>query len=754
MASLGDGAPAPSDRQTTNAVDMDIASIEDEGLRRRIAAAFSRLRERAEYGLVFEKHKPESVVLHGQQVRADRYATLRTAPDPRNAFRVIEIDNGKAVLQPVDEHFRPAGDRTTQSVDALVPLARFGDPIFPGLAQTGEVLGAADEDGNPTKPFHTVINGENFHALETLLYAYEGEVDCIYIDPPYNSGAKDWKYNNDYVDREDVYRHSLWLSFMEKRLKLAQRLLKPDDSVLIVTIDEKEYLRLGLLLEQIFTGCPIAMVTSVISAKGAARQRSFSRVEEHIFYVLIGEASIAHGPSNMLPAYHDEADDNFGGGDEPEAQPEPIDWLGLRRREPSSKRGARPNQFYGIFVDKTTGYIHSIGEALDDGVDRHSIKVPKGTVAIWPLDSKGRETLWGLTPDVLRANWAKGYVRVFNWKPAQKKGTVQYLTTGTIDKIDSGLVTVTGRSEDGHAQGYMNTDTVSTVRPKRVWHQKSHNAETGGTNVLAKLIPGRRFDYCKSLYAVEDTLRFAVGAKKEALVLDFFSGSGTTAHAVMRLNKQDHGRRRSILVTNNEVSLGEQAALIDKGLRPGDEAWEALGICEYITKPRIRAAITGRTPDDEEVRGRYQVRGADLPDPFPMADGVEENARFFNLTYLDPEAVEAKQSFGQIAHLLWLIGGAEGPVIDEVPRSGWALPERATYGVLFRNMGRAGFAEALAARTEAGAPPRHVFIVADSTDEFHRSLEEVGADPARTTRLYRSYLKNFRTNVIDLKDEL
>jgi adenine-specific DNA-methyltransferase len=454
----------------------------------------------------------------------------------------------------------------------------------------------------------------------------------------------------------------------------------------------------------------------------------------------------------MLPGYS--ADDREEVDDEQPSAPEPIDWLGLRRREPSSKRGARPNQFYGIFVNELTGHIHSIGDALDDDVDRHTVKVPQGAVAIWPLDSKGRETLWGLTPDILRANWSKGYVRVTNWKPSEKKGTVQYLTTGTIKKIENGQVTVTGYADDGHVQAYLNDDVETTTRPKRVWHMKSHNAETGGTNVLAKVIPGRRFDYCKSLYAVEDTIRFAVGAKEDALVLDFFSGSGTTTHAVMRLNKQDDGRRRSILVTNNEVSVSEQATLSTKGLRPGDDDWEARGICEYITKPRIRAAITGRTPEGDEIQGKYEIRGADVPDPFPMKDGFEENARFFNLTYLDPEAVEAKQSFEPIAHLLWLIGGAEGPVIEKEPRSGWALPPRATYGVLFRNRGRAGFAEALKARTEAGDPPRQVFIVADSTDEFHRSLEEVGADPARTTRLYRHYLKNFRTNVIDLKEEL
>lgn len=744
------------DRQSTNALDTDIAAIEDPSLRRRIAAAFERLRSQAEYGLVFEKHTPESVVLHGQPIREDRYATLRDNPGPKNAFRVVSIDGGKATLQPVTEHFRAvSGPMIIEAVEALVPLARFGDPIFPGLDLTGEVLGAIDETGNPTKPFHTVINGENFHALETLLYAYEGQVDCIYIDPPYNSGAQDWKYNNDYVDKDDFYRHSRWLSFMEKRLKLAKRLLNPNNSTLIVTIDEKEFLRLGLLLEQIFKGCPISMVTSVISAKGTARQRSFSRVEEHIFYVLIGEAAIAHGTSNMLPGYSvSDAEEASVDQESAEPQPEPLDWLGLRRREPSSKRGARPNQFYAIFVDEATGQLREVGEALSDNVDRHTVKVPKGTVPIWPLDSKGRETLWGLTPDILRENWEKGYARVSNWNATKKKGTVQYLTTGTIDKIRNGQITITGNAEDGHVQGYVSTEADTTVRPKRVWHQKSHNAETGGTNMLAKMIPGRRFDYSKSLYAVEDTIRFAVGTKRDALVLDFFSGSGTTAHAVMRLNRQDDGRRRSILVTNNEVSIKEQVALTAKGLRPGDDGWEELGICEYITKPRIQAAITGRTPEGDEIKGKYQIRGANVPDPFPIGDGFEENARFFNLAYLDPETVEAKQSFEQIAHLLWLIGGAEGPVIDKEPGSGWSLPDLATYAVLFRNKGRSALAEALQARSQAGDSPRHVFIVADSTDEFHRSLEAIGADPSRTTRLYRSYLKNFRTNVIDLKDEM
>ncbi|WP_282845814.1 site-specific DNA-methyltransferase [Microbacterium oxydans] len=763
---IAEAMPGEQMHLSTNAIDADIAAITDPAVQRRLAAAFERLRGQTEYGLVFERHVPESVVLHGQAVKGDRYATLRSHPGAQDAYRVKEIDGELALVQPVDENFRPAGEAISLPLEELVPLARFGDPIFPGLTQTGEVLRAVDKDGQPTKPFHTVINGENFHALETLLYAYENQVDCIYIDPPYNSGAKDWKYNNDYVDRDDRYRHSLWLSFMEKRLLLAQRLLNPKDSVLVVTIDEKEYLRLGLLLEQIFKGCDVVMVTSVISAKGAARAGRFSRVEEHIFYVFIGDAKIRHGDSNMLPAYAaEESDDDTGdsGVDEvvdgvdaieEKEVPQDIEWLGLRRREPSSVRGARPNQFYPIFVHATSGLLHSVGDAVDDDVDRHSVNVPDGTVALWPLKPNGTEMLWGLTPEVLRANWSKGYARVNRWNAAKRTGTVQYLTTGTIAKIEDGRIVVTGRGAGGYVEGHSSAAVAKSVRPKRVWHMKSHNAEAGGTTILSRLLPGRRFDYAKSLYAVEDALRFVVGDKPEALIMDFFSGSGTTAHAVMRLNRQDTGMRRAVLVTNNEVSSREQDSLREKGYYPGDTEWEALGICEYITTPRLTAAVTGLTPAGDPVKGEYKIAGARIRDSFPMRDGFEENVRFFTLEYLDPEVVEAKKAFAQIAPLLWLAAGAEGPVIDFEPAAGWALPEGARYGVLFRNKGRADFAKALAERVRDSRPVRKLFVVADSADEFHRSVREIGADPGITTRLYRHYLKNFRTNVFDMKESL
>src|SRR4029077_770346 len=154
-----------------------------------------------------------------------------------------------------------------------------------------------------------------------------------------------------------------------------------------------------------------------------------------------------------------------------------------------------------------------------------------------------------------------------------------------------------------------------SAAPRTVWNMTSHDAGSHGTSLLRAMLPDRRFPFPKSLYAVEDALRFFIKNRPEAVVLDFFSGSGTTAHAVMRLNKQDGGRRLSICVTNNEVAADEQEDLRQELLHPGDSDWERWGICEYITKPRIEAAVTGRSPDGQRIKGDYGYT-----DLFPMED--------------------------------------------------------------------------------------------------------------------------------------
>lgn len=247
-------------------------------------------------------------------------------------------------------------------------------------------------------------------------------------------------------------------------------------------------------------------------------------------------------------------------------------------------------------------------------------------------------------------------------------------------------------------------------------------------------MPDRKFPFPKSLYAVEDVLRFFVSNKPSAVILDFFSGSGTTANAVMRLNRQDRGRRQCISVTNNEVSAEEQSKLRKQGLRPGDPEWEKWGICNYITKPRIRAAITGRTPDGEPIKGDYK-----FTDEFPMADGFDENAVFFTLTYESPLSVRHNRAFERIAPMLWMRAGSTGRIIGDLGDRGWEISE--VYAVL-ENIDNA---EAFFSAMRDAEDVRTVFVVTDDDAAFQMVCRELPSE-LDMVRLYESYLQNFEIN--------
>ena len=251
-----------------------------------------------------------------------------------------------------------------------------------------------------------------------------------------------------------------------------------------------------------------------------------------------------------------------------------------------------------------------------------------------------------------------------------------------------------------------------------------------GPSCSTSSLPDRKFPFPKSLYAVEDCLRFFVADKPDAVVVDFFAGSGTTAHAVMRLNKQDGGRRQSIIVTNNEVAADEQKALREKGLRPGDPEWERWGICEYITKPRIEAAITGKTPDGEPIKGDYK-----FTDEFPMADGFEENVEFFTLTYEAPLRVASNREFAKIAPLLWIRAGSRGRRIDDIS-AGWDVAD--VYGVLADLDHTEDFLKAVAANDDVAI----AYIVTDEERLFESVAQEL-PDHVEPVRLYEAYLRNF-----------
>lgn len=641
---------------------------------------FRVLSARLPFGLNFERHRPEAVELPQRPVRKgdkvhvlpERGSTGKGDPRLWQVHRIRRQDGDKVAELELLDADEP--QTQTAALDDLVVVAEFRDTIYPGLVSTGKVERGGD------KPYHTVINGENYHVLKALTFTHRGKVDAIYIDPPYNTGAKDWKYNNDYVEGDDLYRHSKWLAMMERRLLIARELLNPIDGVLIVTIDENEAHRLGLLLEQTFAGYELSTVHIVHNPRGVQGD-NFSFVHETAFFAIpIGQKVIA--PRSLTPEEIVDGTSNL------------RNWGG------ESERHDAANCFYPIYV-RGSEVVGFGDDVTDDAAvhPEHNEKGPDNSVAVWPIDGKGVERKW---------RYARQSIEV-----------IKHLLV--VKPLMRG-------SQKGDVEVQIAKDEA---KQKTIWQDPRLDASTYGTQLIANLLPGRSFPFPKSLYATAECVDIVVRNKPDAIVLDFFSGSGTTAHAVMRLNKQDGGRRQCISVTNNEVAADEQKALREKGLRPGDADWERLGICEYITKPRIAAAITGKTPDGEPIKGDYK-----FTDEFPMAEGFAENAEFFTLTYESPVAISYNKAFARIAPLLWLRAGSQGRCIDKLPPAGWAVAEM--YGLLVDLDGASVFTRAV----KKAKNLRIAYIVTDDERRFQTLAKRLpaGVEPVR---LYESYLTNF-----------
>lgn len=694
-------------------LDELISRVTDPALKQELTAQVAGLVNRRNFGLVFEDHIPERVELPGFVIRRGDRVVFKD--DPRSSvYRVIRVDSTEALISPTSHE----DQQISTSPSKLAVVREFGDAIHPGLSSVGSIERGGD------KPFHTVINSENYHALETLLYPYEGKVDCIYIDPPYNTGATSWKYNNNYVDKNDSYRHSKWLAFMERRLRVAKRLLNPQESMLIVTIDSHEVHHLGVLLEQIFPTEVIQMVSIAINRKGVAKAGLMSSVEEYAFFVYVGDQKAVPGEDNLFA----DVDDADAAAETRQVDP----WASMLRRGTESKRSDRKDCFYPLHVDPTSKKIVKIGDAIPLNVDRSSVVAEPGIDLVWPIRKNGDEGRWQLGPDTARQYLAIGYIKTGVYNRARSQWAIKYLPKGEITRINEHKLRIVGREPAGGV--ILESAENKKVAVKTIWNRVRHNAGTHGSDLISNLLPGRSFPFPKSVYAVLDTIRIAVGNKPDALVLDFFSGSGTTLHSLAMLNREDGGRRRSIIVTNNEVSPEEALELSAQGLRPGEPAWEARGICRYITIPRIQAAITGKSENGSALTGSYL-------DGHPMSDGFEENVEFFDLTYEDQNLIALGRKFEAIAPILWLKAGASGARIDTIPEAGWALPETARYGILFDISHWTEFVHEVSLRKDV----KNVFVVTDSSAAFQQVSMELPPS-IDATQLYEDYLRTFRIN--------
>lgn len=640
-----------------------IAQVSDEALRNDLLAAVNTIKGRSNFGLVYEERIPENVALSAVSLEIGSKVQRRDSPGSDAIYEVTALTPDTAKLEPVTNEGEPHETERSQ----LLVVKPFGEPVYTGLASVGALPYGGE------KPFHPVINGENYHALQLLVYLYQEQVDCIYIDPPYNTGATSWKYNNRFVDGNDRWKHSKWLSFMEKRLRLAKRLLNPSDGVLVVTIDENELAHLYMLLEQLFPTYDVTPVTIVNNPRGQQGD-NFSFLHEYALFVIpSGVKALAKNP--------------IEGGRRQNLR----NWGGESRREDAAKC------FYPIYVqnDEVVGF----GDVLPQSQHPESTieTLSDGTLAVWPIDDSGIERKWR-------------YAR------------------HTVDQIFNLL-----RYEPHRGPG-QRIQMLREAEPfKTVWQDPRYDSSTHGRRLLGSFIEDD-FEYPKSLYAVRDALYAVTAHKPDGLVLDFFAGSGTTLHATMLLNAEDQGSRQCILVTNNEVGAEKTAALQRNGHYRGDQEFERHGIFESVTKPRIRAAVTGVRSDGEPVPGRYSEHRA-------HAEGLAENVEFFSLEYLDPDDIDLGAQYDAIVPALWLAAGALGEREGQPVEGSYSIPEGSTYAVLFDEAYFLEFKDEVWRLDQV----THVYLVTDSPDAYAEMASQL---PGRivTSMLYGDYLRNFIIN--------
>lgn len=415
---------------------------------------------------------------------------------------------------------------------------RFEKDAENALPVLKEVKGKELIDGDPLKPVNILIEGDNYHALSVLNFTHQGKIDAIYADPPYNTGAKNWRYNNDYVDGNDTFRHSKWLSFMKKRLVLAKSLLK-EEGIIVVTIDDYEVATLTLLMNEIF-GEENHLGTIVIKNNPQGRSSVSGFQVSHEYALFYGRSQMAR--IGRLPRTQEQID-RYKESDSKGS----FEWRNFRAQYSTES----PKMKYPIFVKKDCSGFRI--PKMKWNIERQSydlLEKPKDTEEIsLPTDSNGRERTW---------KWSMETVR-----------SVQDTEMGVrLDKDKNPAVYYKGRMQD------------EWMLPYTIWDKSDYSASAMGANLLTSLMGSKKFDYPKSLYAVRDTI-LVMSEKKNASILDFFAGSGTTGHAVLELNKEDGGNRSFILCTNNEND-----------------------ICEEVTYPRIKKVMTGyREKGNKQIAG-------------------------------------------------------------------------------------------------------------------------------------------------------
>lgn len=435
-----------------------------------------------------------------------------------------------------------------EKVEEVIENCRRNVPILRVKEKNKKINSTIITDKNFSD--NILIEGDNYHALSVLNYTHKGKIDIIYIDPPYNTGNNGWRYNNDYVDKDDDFRHSKWLSLMYARLKLARELLAPNGS-LICAIDENELNTLGLLLQEIFYGYAIDCVT-VVHNPGGIQGTNFSYNHEYVYFVYpkkSGYIKPEQRSGDDLTPFRDWGKEN-------------------------SKREGSPNCFYPIITDGEK--IIDFGDIPNNSFHPKSAnEIKDGLVYIWPIDAKGVERRWRFAKDTV--------LSIANELVVKKQGDQLSVLRGKINYVR-----------------------------KTVWDDARYNANIYGTQLLSQILPDK-FPFPKSLYLVKECI-IAAEQNKNGIILDFFAGSGTTGHAVLELNKQDGGNRRFILNTNNENNICEEItyeriARVMTGYKnkKGEKVEGLGGNLRYYKTDLVDIEKLHHTPDNAKIKLTYQT---------------------------------------------------------------------------------------------------------------------------------------------------
>ena len=353
---------------------------------------------------------------------------------------------------------------------------------------------------NADAPNHILIEGDNLEALITLAYTHEGKIDVIYIDPPYNTGNNDFIYNDKYVDKEDSYRHSKWLSFMSKRLRIAKQLLS-DKGIIFISIDDNEQAQLKLLCSEIFgeKNFVADLVWSNQEGGGSSDSKLFRIKHEHIivFSKNISTLDIKGVDISNENRYKEE-----------------DEYVKIRGKYYLQKLGMGSIQY---------------SSSLD-----YPIIAPDG-VEVYPSDNNnGKKACWRWSKEKLEWGIENGFVVIKKSKNIWTVYTKQYL------KCDNNGVII-NRSQ----------------RPMGIIDKYS---STQAAKFLENIGLSKLFNYSKPI----DLVKYLIDrlANNDLFILDFFAGSGTTLHATMQLNAADGGQRKCILVTNNENGICENVTYV------------------------------------------------------------------------------------------------------------------------------------------------------------------------------------------------